>query len=245
MTAAVVITAAGSGTRLGYSQPKALVLIAGKSLLEHALQPFLANPEVAEIIVTAAADQLSLFQEVIDALAPANKEIRLVTGGVSRQQSVYNGLLALSDEVEEVLIHDAARPFVPASVINRVLTELKAGKVAVVPALLVTDTIKEVSLEAATASSSQRVISTLNRSNLRAVQTPQGFQLQPLLAAHLANQEFAFSEETAASDDALLMEEHGHQVWTVLGDAASQKVTTQTDLAFLSWLKEQKESPWI
>jgi 2-C-methyl-D-erythritol 4-phosphate cytidylyltransferase len=142
----------------------------------------------------------------------------VVPGGRTRQESVDLGLAALSDDVEAVLIHDVARPFVPVAVIGRVIAALAAGADAVVPGVAVVDTVKRVD-------ASHTVTETVDRDSLRAVQTPQGFRRSVLAAAHAA------SAGGAVTDDAGLVEAHGVRVVVVEGAAEAFKITRPWDLA--------------
>lgn len=145
-----VVTAAGSGTRLGFNQPKALVPVAGVPMVVRAVTGMFAHPQVVAVVVTAPAEQLPQFDE----LFANDSRVRVVPGGRERQDSVSAGLLALEQFARElgqpmgpdspVLIHDAARPLTPLAVVNAVVDNLRAGLPAVIPALPVTDTIKVV-----------------------------------------------------------------------------------------------------
>lgn len=145
-----VVTAAGSGTRLGFNQPKALVPVAGVPMVVRAVTGMFAHPQVVAVVVTAPAQQLPQFDE----LFANDSRVRVVPGGHERQDSVSAGLLALEQFARElgqpmgpdspVLIHDAARPLTPLAVVNAVVDNLRAGLPAVIPALPVTDTIKVV-----------------------------------------------------------------------------------------------------
>ena len=142
----------------------------------------------------------------------------VVAGGDTRQQSVGRGLAALADDVDAVLVHDVARPFVPAEVISRVVAALSGGAAAVIPVVAVTDTVKRVDASGA-------VTETVDRTSLRAVQTPQGFRRAVLVAAHAA------SDGTAVTDDAALVEARGVRVVVVDGADESFKITRPWDLA--------------
>ena len=145
-----VVTAAGSGTRLGFNQPKALVPVAGVPMVVRAVTGMFAHPQVVAVVVTAPAEQLPQFDE----LFANDSRVRVAPGGRERQDSVSAGLLALEQFARElgqpmgpdspVLIHDAARPLTPLAVVNAVVDNLRAGLPAVIPALPVTDTIKVV-----------------------------------------------------------------------------------------------------
>lgn len=147
---------------------------------------------------------------------------RTACGGARRQDSVAAGLAALPEECEGVLVHDSARPFVSAGLATRVLTALAQGRPAVIPGIAVTDTIKAVD-------ASEHVLCTHERSGLRAVQTPQGFALAPLRAAHAKAAESGWD----VTDDAALMERCGIPVLVVEGEAGNRKITTPDDLQLL------------
>ena len=156
--------------------------------------------------------------EVIAMLAPlALPDLRVVAGGAERQDSVRAGLQALPPDVDVVLVHDAARCLTPPGVFTAVVEAVRAGAIAVVPVLPVSDTVKRVHGEV--------VVETLERSELVAVQTPQGFDRAALQAAHTAA-----AGAAPATDDAGVLEALGHQVRTVAGDERAFKVTRPLDL---------------
>ena len=146
---------------------------------------------------------------------------RCVKGGARRQDSVRHGLDALPDEVDTVLIHDAARPFAPAGLVGQVLDALQAGAAGVIPVVPVTDTIKVVQGDV--------VSMTPERASLAAVQTPQGFALNVLRTAHRR----AVEEGWNVTDDAMLLERCGHEVRTVPGADGNIKITRAEDLRML------------
>lgn len=211
MTVAVVVPAAGAGTRLGGGVPKALRPVAGEALLLHAVRRLRACPSVDSVVVAAPADAVA---EVEALLAPYG--VQVVPGGAERQDSVAAGLAVLPPGVEVVLVHDAARAWVPVEVVERVVAAVRAGAKAVVPVLPVADTVKRVDVEG-------QVVATVPREDLRAVQTPQGFPLAVLLELHAR-------PAGPQTDDAGLAEAAGLPVTTVAGDARALKVTTPFDL---------------
>ena len=146
--------------------------------------------------------------------------------------------LAAVPQADVVIVHDAARALTPPEVTQRVIAAVRAGHEAVVPALPVTDTVKEV--EPREAGEPEPVVATPRRVRLRAVQTPQGFETGALVAAHRAGAERAADESLAASDDAGLVEACGGRVVVVAGDERSMKVTTPMDLALAELLLEQR-----
>lgn len=242
-----VLTAAGSGSRLGADGPKALVCLDGVTLLERAAVG-LARAGVTAIVVTAPGDAVAEFARILPGSVPGfpSVPVSCVVGGVSRQSSVAAGLAALPElaaragvelvDDTPVLVHDAARPLTPLGAIERVVTAVRAGLDGVVPALPVTDTLKEVSGDPRPVEGAGRrvealaVVGTPGRSRLWAVQTPQGFPWAVLLRAHREGAARAASESTAATDDAGLVEDLGFTVHVVRGDVLSLKVTTPLDL---------------
>jgi 2-C-methyl-D-erythritol 4-phosphate cytidylyltransferase len=170
----VVIVAAGQGTRAGFDEPKQFRWVAGKPMLLHSLQTFMARPDVHTVVVvlprTHAADPPPwLFQCDVERLLVS-------TGGRERAESVANGLEDIPDECNVVLVHDAARPFVPDAMIDRVVAAARAGTGAL-PALPVVDTLKSVD-------AAGRVTRTVDRAGLWRAQTPQGFPRAMLDDAH-------------------------------------------------------------
>ena len=248
--AVAVLTAAGSGSRLGAGVPKALVPVGGVSLLRRAAAGLVASGAVSHVVVTAPAEEVDRFRAelegLLDAAAAAGAGrcggIEVVAGSPrSRQASVALGLaaaLAAVPQADVVIVHDAARALTPPEVTQRVVAAVRAGHEAVVPALPVTDTVKEV--EARREGEPEPVVGTPRRDRLRAVQTPQGFSTPVLVAAHRAGAGRAGDEALAASDDAGLVEACGGSVVVVAGDERAMKVTTPMDLALAALLLEQR-----
>lgn len=220
----VVIVAAGQGTRIGGDTPKQFLEIAGIPMLLRSIQPFARHPSIAHItVVLRAADAAAPPAWLVPQMGVM---LSLVAGGPERTDSVAAGLAALPNECQVILVHDAARPFVDTPLINRVINGVRAGH-AIVPALPVSDTIKELD-----AADSARVARTLPRERLRRVQTPQGFPRRMLEEAHAR----AGRDGVAGTDDAALVERLGGAVWIVAGDPANLKVTTAEDLALAEYL---------
>ena len=250
--AVAVLTAAGSGSRLGAGVPKALVPVGGVSLLRRAAAGLIASGAVSHVVVTAPAEEVDRFRAELEGLADGSvgasagrsPGIEVVAGSPrSRQASVALGLaaaLAAVPQVDVVIVHDAARALTPPEVTQRVVAAVRAGHEAVVPALPVTDTVKEV--EARPAGEPEPVVGTPRRDRLRAVQTPQGFSTPVLVAAHRAGAERAGDEALAASDDAGLVEACGGSVVVVAGDERAMKVTTPMDLALAELLLERQSA---
>ncbi len=231
MSTSAILTAAGSGTRLGLPGPKALVELAGVPLVVHAARRLAASGVVAEIVVVVPPARLAGFRALLGGhVRPGlGVPVRVVEGGPSRQASVAAGLAALGSDVDVVLVHDAARALASADLVRRVEAQVRAGHRAVVPGLPLVDTVKQVG--PAGEDGTSPVLTTVPRTDLRVVQTPQGFDRALLDAAHLAGRERSAQESTAATDDAALVEALGEQVWVVAGEEMAMKITTTRDLA--------------
>lgn len=248
-----IIAAAGQGTRLRADKPKAFVELAGISLLERSISAMHATELVDEIIVVAAPDMLDEAADVISRCESADatrgagadasdgRTIRLVPGRGERADSVMAGLEAVSVEpgVDPiVLVHDAARALTPASMIDRVARAVADGASGVVPVVPVVDTIKAVTetTDHGGARSQAQITKTVDRSNVRAAQTPQGFRYSALFSA---NEMYYASVQADAeagtrsfvpTDDASLLEWQGVPVVCVDGDELAFKITTLKDL---------------
>ncbi|MGI5251675.1 2-C-methyl-D-erythritol 4-phosphate cytidylyltransferase [Actinacidiphila glaucinigra] len=218
LTTAAVIPAAGRGVRLGPGAPKALRTLGGVPILVHAVRAMTRARAVSLVVVVAPPDGVAEVRALLDSHGlPEAKDIRIVAGGESRQDSVRLGLAALPDEVEVVLVHDAARPLVPVDMVDAVAAAVRDGAPAVVPGLPLADTVKEID------PATEAVVGTPDRSLLRAVQTPQGFDRATLLKAHT-------TVTGAVTDDASMVERLGVQVLVVPGHEEAFKVTRPLDL---------------
>ncbi|WP_426509349.1 2-C-methyl-D-erythritol 4-phosphate cytidylyltransferase [Dactylosporangium sp. McL0621] len=209
---AVLVPAAGMGVRLGPGGPKALRLLGGEPLLVHAVRRLALAPSVGCIVIAAPADSVESVAELLAPVAP----VTVVPGGATRQASVAAALAAVPERFDIVLVHDAARALTPPELVESVAAAVRGGHGAVIPVLPVVDTIKQVS-------DSGEVVATVDRSSLRAVQTPQGFRRDVLVKAH----ESALDEHT---DDAGMAERIGITVFTVPGAEAALKITRPFDL---------------
>ena len=214
---AVIVVAAGSGTRLGHELPKAFVPLAGRTLLERALESVFGMREAAQVIVVAPEDRLDEARSLAAGRAgPAAGYLDVVPGGDSRQASVKRGLAVLRPEVDTVLVHDAARALAPSALCDAVVAAVRASGAGVVPGLDVVDSIKRVDSRGA-------VLSGVDRRELSAVQTPQGFPRRVLVSAF----DTATEELT---DDAALVASAGFPVTVIPGDPLAFKITTAWDL---------------
>lgn len=214
MLTTVVVPAAGSGVRLGAGVPKALAALDGEPLLTHALRSLLLAPSVDAVVVCAPATALAETRRLC--AEATDRPVTVVVGGADRQASVALGMAALPEGTDVVLVHDAARALVPAELVERVIAAVRAGAGAVVPALPVTDTIKQVR--------HGLVSRTVDRADLMAVQTPQGFRKDVLQRAHAA------AGAGLHTDDAGLVERLGEQVVVVTGHPDAVKITTPADV---------------
>jgi 2-C-methyl-D-erythritol 4-phosphate cytidylyltransferase len=210
VTVVVVVAAAGRGERLGSGVVKALRELAGEPLVLHAVRGVRAVAAVGPVVVTAP---VGLVNDMTVLLAPY--DVVVVAGGEERQESVRHGLAALPAGVDHVLVHDAARALTPPTVFTDVIAALRAGAEAVVPVVPLADTVKRVVAD--------RVTGTVERGDLRAVQTPQGFELDLLVRAHA-------QPGPPATDDAALVERLGRSVLAVPGSEEAFKVTRPFDL---------------
>ncbi|MEM6615445.1 MAG: bifunctional 2-C-methyl-D-erythritol 4-phosphate cytidylyltransferase/2-C-methyl-D-erythritol 2,4-cyclodiphosphate synthase [Pseudomonadota bacterium] len=218
-TTGVLIVAAGKGLRAasgGIEMPKQYQMIGDATVLERSIRCFVDREDVRSVTVVIHPDHDALYR-ALDIQHP--KLTSPVTGGDERSDSVRLGLEALSGEPPElVLIHDAARPFVSQSVIDQVISAAQATGAAI-PCLPVVDTLKAVNGDGT-------LSSTVDRSKLRAAQTPQGFKFEAILDAH----QKAVHSGLAFTDDAAVAEWQGVAVAEVVGEKGNLKLTTAEDL---------------
>ncbi|MCM2420799.1 MULTISPECIES: 2-C-methyl-D-erythritol 4-phosphate cytidylyltransferase [unclassified Streptomyces] len=221
MSTAAVIPAAGRGVRLGPGTPKALRSLGGIPMLVHAVRAMTRSRAVSLVVVVAPSDGVAEVQAMLDSHGlPEGKDIRIVAGGGTRQESVRLGLAALPEDVDIVLVHDAARPLVPVEIVDAVVAAVRDGAPAVVPGLPLADTVKQID------PGTNVVTGTPERALLRAVQTPQGFRRDVLATAHAT----VPGDGEGATDDAGMVERTGVQVVVVPGHEEAFKVTRPLDL---------------
>jgi 2-C-methyl-D-erythritol 4-phosphate cytidylyltransferase len=212
MSLDAIITAGGSGLRFGLK--KQFIELKGVPVLKRSVAPFLEHESVDHVIVVVPVEDKPLAQEMF---SYAGTKITVIEGGRTRQESVYKGLIA-AREADFVLIHDGVRPFPSHGLITRVIEGL-AGADGCIPALTVTDTLKE--------AKGGFIERTLSRHDLYQVQTPQAFRTREILQAH----EKAMAEgRTEVTDDSGLMESMGMTVRMVSGEAFNVKITFESDL---------------
>lgn len=215
---AAIITAAGSGSRLGWGIPKALVPVDGVPMVAVAASLF---ADFDTIIVTAPTGFESTFIKILESIIerPTSTTVLVVTGGATRSESIAQALAHVPNDADVILVHDAARPFTPVAVINRVLDALAGGADAVVPVEPVTDSLKRV-IDGV-------VTEHLDRSEFARAQTPQGFRASVIRDAYASASAAGLS---AATDDVTLVAGLGTAVVVVDGDARNLKITTAEDL---------------
>ncbi len=211
----VIVVAAGSGSRTGSSELKQFRWVAGKPALLHSVQAFMARADVAIVVAVlpkshAADPPPWLFQCDVDRLLVS-------VGGRERQESVWNGLEDMPEEVRFVVVHDAARPLVTDETIERVISKAREG-VGAIAALPVVDTLKEVDEHG-------NVVKTISRAGLWRAQTPQAFPREQLERAHMD----AKRSGESATDDAALLERLGLPVVVVRGSERALKITDEND----------------
>ncbi|MEY4888926.1 MAG: hypothetical protein RIQ75_56, partial [Pseudomonadota bacterium] len=204
MTIAAIIVAAGKGERAGTSLPKQFVTIGGKALLAHAVTALARHPRIERTVVVVAEGQTELAAQALGDI----QVDAIVIGGAERQQSAAAGLAAIGD-ARIVLIHDAARPFLPSSVIDRLIAALDTADGAI-PGLSVVDTL---------AKAAEELGDVVDRNGLIRVQTPQAFRTDAIRDAHNR------WTGTAATDDAQMARAAGYKIAVVEGHAMLDKIT--------------------
>jgi len=228
-----VVVAAGSGRRMGGTRAKQFLLLGGRPLLAHSLERLCGWPALDGLIVVAPASEIdTVTSEILPRLA-AIKVLRVVEGGAERQDSVRNGLLALKEAAPDdlVLIHDGVRPFLPVEKLEELcLAARPHGAILAIPCK---DTVKRVK--------GARITETLDRLSLVLAQTPQAFPFGMILMAHLKAKDEGF----AATDDASVAQNAGHEPKVVEGVSSNLKVTTPEDLHYAERLSGERNLPDI
>ena len=214
---AAVIVAAGKGKRMGTEISKQFLPLRGKEILAHTVEKFEHAENIRDIVLVTGQDSLQDVQDMAQEYG-WQKIISVVAGGKERQDSVWNGLLAVSEDTEIVLIHDGVRPFVTEDILNlSIETAVEMGGcVAGVPAK---DTIK-------VCNSENISVDTPDRSTLWQIQTPQTFQKERIVKAYKQAKDAGF----IGTDDASLAEYGGYPVKVIMGSYRNIKITTQEDL---------------
>lgn len=217
MSSLAILVAAGRGERLGDLRPKAFVELAGQALVLRSAHAFDEAPSVGGIVAVVPRAEVAAARSL---LAPVRKLVAVVPGGERRQDSVLEGLRQAPEGFDGVvLVHDAARPLVEVSLVEAVC-RAAAEVGAALPVLPLTDTVKRVR--------DGLVVATLDREELGAAQTPQGFRLALLVAAY----EAAFRDRVTLTDEAMAVERLGAPVRAIPGSPRNRKITTPEDLAW-------------
>ena len=217
MQSLAILVAAGRGERMGAGRPKAFLELAGQALVLRSARVFDAAPSVTGIVAVVPEAEVAAAR---DLLAPVRKLRSVVPGGERRQDSVLAGLEQAPDGFDGVvLVHDAARPLVDVALVEAVAREAAATGAAL-PLLPVVDTVKRVR--------DGLVVETLDREELGAAQTPQGFRFPLLVEAY----EAAFRDGLTVTDEAMAVERLGAPVRAVPGSPLNRKITTPEDLAW-------------
>jgi len=233
-----ILLAAGLGRRLGAGAQKGFVPIHGRPLLCWSLETFARHPSIGEVIVVLAPGEAARDRCRTDVLAPMGlaERVKLIEGGVRRQDSSHHGIEALPASLREdpstvVLIHDAARPLVSQFLISRCLRAMAdyPDAAGALPALPARETLKRVE--------ESWISATVSREGIWGAQTPQVFRLGPLRESHAR----AAREGRAVTDDAMLLEAAGHRIRIVPGDLENLKVTFPEDKLFVERLLRARE----
>lgn len=226
MTTAVIIVAAGSGTRLGSALPKAFVSVAGVPMLQHSLTKLSQWTRWDSLVLVVPEG----YEALARALASGMDSVHVVVGGETRGESVQQGLAALPNGTTHVLIHDAARALMPRDVFDRVLDALEAGAIGVIPHVPVVDTLVTVK--------SSVTEGGVDRDQLGAVQTPQGFDVEALRQAYATTAE-------EFTDDAAVLRRAGNDVVGVAGHPRGFKITYPDDLVRAESLLGSSSTPLV
>ena len=225
MKVAVILPAAGLGTRMGKNAAektgtsrKQFMLLDGSPILIHTVRKFAANPRVGEIVVAVRLEDIDWVRDMLAAFGP---RVRVVAGGNSRQESVENALRMLAPDTDLVAVHDAVRPFIDPATIDQFLDEASETGAAIVGVPAV-DTVKRVTR----GTSHVRIRETLPREKLVMAQTPQVFRYDILVRAFQSARQDGFS----ATDEASMVERLDVEVTVVPGSDRNIKITKPTDM---------------
>lgn len=226
-TIGLIITAGGIGTRFGSVLPKQILELEQKPILLHSLETFLTIESIESVVITYPTNYVNLFSKIIEPYKPQRK-IFLVEGGKKRMDSVWNGLQHESiQNCKYVLIHDSVRPFISPKLIKEIINQVKHFD-AVVPALPPKDTLKigEINKFAET---------TIDRSKIIAVQTPQAFRTRLLTQAY----RMALTKKTVFTDESSIIEAYNHKVKIIRGEEINFKITSKFDFLIAKLLINQ------
>ncbi|MBO6523392.1 MAG: 2-C-methyl-D-erythritol 4-phosphate cytidylyltransferase [Balneolaceae bacterium] len=225
---AVIIPAAGSGSRMGARVPKPFLKLRGVSILEHTIRAFARVDEVDQIIVSTSSEWIIEVKTILENFKGEVKSLDVVVGGKERQDSIYNAFSKISVEIDLIAVHDAVRPFICKELIKECCETASAvgGAIVAVPAK---DTIKKVNIDLV-------INSTPDRSDLWQAQTPQIFQKNLLIEAY----DSAIQEKFMGTDDASLVERIGGVVKIIEGDRRNLKITYPIDLKVAELILDER-----
>jgi 2-C-methyl-D-erythritol 4-phosphate cytidylyltransferase len=230
-----ILPAAGLGTRMGADMPKQFLSLDGAPVLLFTLRRLAACPAIADFIIATRAEEVD---SVAGSVASANlgRPVRVVRGGDTRQDSVANALAEVSAAADLILVHDAVRPLVTLSQIERVIAEAEACDAAIlgIPAM---DTVKEVK-RASLPNDVALITATIPRERVVLAQTPQVFRASLLLEAFARARE----DGVSASDEAGLVERIGHDVHVVVGSERNLKITRPGDMELAEFYLRQERA---
>lgn len=235
-----VIVAGGKGTRMGPNRDKLFLELAGQPVVAHTWRKFETAPSIDAIVIAVREGMQNAFLELASEYN-FRKPVKVVAGGVERQDSVWNGLQAMDEKSEIVAIHDAARPCVTHDLIAQTIQAARETGAAVA-AQLVVDTIKETS-------DGTLITRTVDRSQLRSVQTPQTFRVEVIRRAIAT----AKNRELNLTDDTAACELIGQPVRLITSANPNPKVTVPADLPYIEFLlrqgdaanpKSEDRNPW-
>jgi 2-C-methyl-D-erythritol 4-phosphate cytidylyltransferase len=219
---AAVLPAGGLGKRMGGSIPKQMLEIDGRPIWRYSLDLFLDHPGIREVVLVVPAEWRSHFESEV-----SESDVKIVTGGVERWQSVQNGVSALSPDIRWVLVHDVARPFLQSSIIDSVLERVQQG--ACIVAKPVADTVKVVR--------DGIIETTIDRSSVWLAQTPQASEVSVLKECYqrMGHEALPF----VPTDEASILERYSIPVGIVQGNSWNDKVTNPEDLERFKYLLSQ------
>jgi 2-C-methyl-D-erythritol 4-phosphate cytidylyltransferase len=230
---AAILPAAGLGTRMGAGTPKQFLELGGEPLVIFTLRRLAACAAITDFILATRGEELTSLEDRVSK-ARLGRPARVVHGGDTRQQSVANALAQVAPETEIVLVHDAVRPFVTPTQIDRLIIEARTRGAAIlgIPAI---DTVKEVK-RASLPEDVALITSTIPRERIVLAQTPQAFQYAILREAFAR----AKQDDVTASDEASLVERIGREVFVVLGSERNLKITRPSDMDLARFYLEQE-----
>lgn len=224
---AVVIVAAGSGTRMGTQIPKQFLEVMGRPILAYTVEKFQINPRIDEIVIVTSESYISFCGNMAKDFG-FDKVKTVVLGGATRQISVMNGIAQVGEDVDNVFIHDGARPLVSDAVITKCADTLLTESACAV-GVPMKDTIKY-------SDSGEYIDRTVDRSHLWQIQTPQCFRVDLISTCHRR----AMDEGFEATDDCMLMEHYGEKVALVEGEYENIKITSPQDIYVMEGLIRDK-----